>query len=154
MNASFFSPEIWINTLILNLNNKKKRGKTKQTLETDQYIYYLLKFSCNDFSVFIVLDFKKKIKKRKKRKSAFTFSLPGFRDTFSLGSFMKHFFCLQRSLSGTLLIAAHQPIFLLASSFILTRLSFVPNSTDLCRSIFERQVLLGPKCRSVLCSVA
>lgn len=71
MNASFFSPEIWINTLILNLNSKKikiKRGKTKQTLETDQYIYYLLKFSSNDFSVFIVLDFKKKDLKEKEKK--------------------------------------------------------------------------------------
>ena len=153
MNASFFSPEIWINTLTLNLSNKKK-GKTKQTLETDQYIYYLLKFSSNDF-LFIVLDFKKNNLKRERKEKVHLHSLfQASGNTFSLGFFMKHFFCLQRSLSGTLLIAAHQPIFLLASSFILTRLSLVPNSTDLCRSIFERPVLLGPKCRSVLCSVA
>ena len=153
MNASFFSPEIWINTLTLNLSNKKKKGKTKQTLETDQYIYYLLKFSSNDFSVFIVLDFKKKNLKRERKEKVHLHSLfQASGTTFSLGSFMKHFLCLQRSLFGTLLIAAHQPIFQLASSFILTRLSLLPNSTDLCRSIFERPVLLGPKRRSVLCS--
>ena len=127
--------------MTLNLSNKKKRGKTKQTLATDQYIYYLLKFSSNDFSVFIVLDFKKKNLKRERKEKVHLHSLfQASGNAFSLGSFMKHFFCLQRSLSGTLLVAAHQPkpIFPLASSFILTRLSLMPNSTDLCRSIFER----------------
>lgn len=135
-----------MNTLTLNINNWIK-GKTKQILETDQYIYSLLLRSSPamifQYSLFWTL---RKIL-RKGKKICIHFSR--FWEMLCLLDPSWNTFFTCRGLSVVpCFIAAHQSIFLVPSSFILTRSSLVPNSIDLCGSILKRQVLWEPKCRS------
>ena len=110
---------LWHWTLI----TKKRKNKTDFRDWSIHLLSVLKKLSSNDFSVFIVLDLKKKIKKRKEKLHLHSlFQILG--NALSIGSFMKHFFHLQRSLCGALLhcsAPAHLPsaIFLHSDKIII-----------------------------------